>query len=210
MSFSIYALTVAAVLFIQNAALALATPPNATTLNGTYIGTYSEEYDQDFFLGVPFAQPPLGELRFAVPQSLNTSFDGTRDATSYSSACIGYGVSGITAQRDYIDRNADIGGIQSPEWNYELSEDCLYLNVVRPANYSSYEEPLPVAVWIYVSTHLRDSSMGTKRHTGRLIFPRRSVGLAVQSILHRTKQRADQHTFHRHIDQLSPRSLVSL
>ena len=100
MSFSIYALTVAAVLFIQNAAVALATPPNATTLNGTYVGTYSEEYDQDFFLGMPFAQPPLGELRFAVPQSLNTSFDGTRDATSYSSACIGYGVSGMTAQCD--------------------------------------------------------------------------------------------------------------
>ena len=137
MSFSIYALTVAAVLFIQNAALALATPPNATTLNGTYIGTYSEEYDQDFFLGVPFAQPPLGELRFAVPQSLNTSFDGTRDATSYSSACIGYGVSGMTARRDCIDRNADIGGMQSPEWNYDLSEDCLYLNVVRPADRKS-------------------------------------------------------------------------
>ncbi|KAH9837051.1 Alpha/Beta hydrolase protein [Rhodofomes roseus] len=101
--------------------------PNATALNGTYVGRYVAEYDQDFFLGIPFAQPPLGDLRFAHPHSLNTSFDGTRDATSYSSECVGYG---------------------SDQWNYPISEDCLYLNVVRPANYSAYE-PLPVGVWIH-------------------------------------------------------------
>ena len=67
--------------------------PTATTLNGTYVGRYVPEYDQDFFLGMPFAQPPVGPLRFANPQSLNTSFGGTRDATEYSVECVGYGVS---------------------------------------------------------------------------------------------------------------------
>lgn len=67
--------------------------PTATTLNGTYAGRYVPEYDQDFFLGMLFAQPPVGALRFANPQSLNTSFSGIRDATEYSVECVGYGVS---------------------------------------------------------------------------------------------------------------------
>ncbi|KAI0728491.1 carboxyesterase [Fomitopsis betulina] len=105
-----------------------ASGPTATTLNGTYAGRYVPEYNQDFFLGIPFAQPPLGDLRFANPQSLNTSFADARNATEYSPECVGYG---------------------SDQWGYLISEDCLYLNVIRPANYSSYGEPLPVGVWIY-------------------------------------------------------------
>ena len=78
----------------QNAPVAgWSTPPNATTLNGTYAGVYNAEYHQDFFLGVPYAQPPLGELRFANPRSLNASFEGTRNASEYSNECVGYGVS---------------------------------------------------------------------------------------------------------------------
>lgn len=68
-------------------------PPNATTSNGTYVGRYNAEYEQDFFLGIPFAQPPVGDLRFANPTPLTTSFDGIRSATEYSPQCIGYGVS---------------------------------------------------------------------------------------------------------------------
>ena len=77
------------------------TPPNATTLNGTYAGVYNVEYHQDFFLGVPYAQPPLGELRFANPRSLNASFEGTRNASEYSAECVGYDVSPrfISSQR---------------------------------------------------------------------------------------------------------------
>ena len=70
-------------------------PPTARTLNGTYAGRYLPEYDQDVFLGVPYAQPPLGDLRFANPHSLNTSFPGARNATEYAPECVGYGVSSI-------------------------------------------------------------------------------------------------------------------
>ncbi|GMF73061.1 unnamed protein product [Aspergillus oryzae] len=66
-------------------------PPTATVKNGTYEGKYVALYDQDLFLGIPFAQPPVGELRFQNPQSLNSTF-GTRNATEYADSCVGYGV----------------------------------------------------------------------------------------------------------------------
>lgn len=69
--------------------------PTAKVLNGTYVGTRSASYDQDFFLGMPYAQQPVGNLRFTVPQSLNESWSGTHDAKEYSDICVGYGVSTV-------------------------------------------------------------------------------------------------------------------
>jgi triacylglycerol lipase len=65
--------------------------------NGTYIGAHLSAYNQDLFLGIPYAQQPVGNLRFTVPQSLNTSWDGTRDAKEYSDICVGYGVGIISS-----------------------------------------------------------------------------------------------------------------
>jgi len=101
--------------------------PTVQTLNGTYSGVHSSVYDQDFFLGIPFAQPPVGDLRFRQAQSLNSSWSDSKPATSYSKECIGYG---------------------SDQWvlGNDVSEDCLTLNVVRPSGVSG---KLPVAVWIH-------------------------------------------------------------
>lgn len=83
------------------AATAVAAPhhgdPTVETKNGTYSGVHSPEWDQDFFLGVPYAQPPVGSLRFRNPQSLNETWDEPRKATEYSDTCVGYGVSLIGA-----------------------------------------------------------------------------------------------------------------
>lgn len=67
--------------------------PSATIKNGTVVGVHSNQYNQDFFLGIPYAQPPLGNLRFRNPQSINASFSGVYSATQYSTECVGYGVS---------------------------------------------------------------------------------------------------------------------
>lgn len=102
--------------------------PTVTIKNGTLEGRYSPEYDQDFFLGVPYAQPPVGPLRFRTPKSLNATWDAPLSVKEYGAACYGYG----SDQFPYQDN---------------LSEDCLYLNVVRPAGYEG--ETLPVAYWIH-------------------------------------------------------------
>lgn len=67
--------------------------PTVKVLNGTYVGTRNTQYNQDFFLGMPYAQQPVGNLRFTVPQPLNESWKGTREANKYSDICVGYGVS---------------------------------------------------------------------------------------------------------------------
>lgn len=65
--------------------------PRATLKNGTYEGLYLDSLDQDLFLGVPYAQPPIGDLRLRNPVSLNTTFH-TKKAVKYGLSCIGYGV----------------------------------------------------------------------------------------------------------------------
>lgn len=117
------ALRVTAALLQLVAASASASAPLATTRNGTYLGRYLAEYDQDLFLGMPYAQPPLGDLRFRSPQSLNTSLDGVRDASEYGYSCMQYHTA------------------------FNLSEDCLTVNVIRPSG--NFSDSLPVLVWIY-------------------------------------------------------------
>nr|OQO23396.1 hypothetical protein B0A51_08947 [Rachicladosporium sp. CCFEE 5018] len=99
--------------------------PSASIKNGTVTGLHSSTYNQDYFLGVPYAQPPTGENRFRIPQSINASY-GTYAATEYAPSCVGYG---------------------GDELTYPLSEDCLYLNVVRPSGYE--HQKLPIGFWIH-------------------------------------------------------------
>ena len=70
-------------LFFFASASAQAPPPTAKTLNGTYQGRYLPGWDQEVFLGLPYAQPPINQLRYRWPQSINTSFSDVRDASTY-------------------------------------------------------------------------------------------------------------------------------
>ncbi|KAK7414943.1 hypothetical protein QQX98_006268 [Neonectria punicea] len=112
--------------------------PTATIKNGTYIGVHGPEYDQDFFLGIPFAQPPVGDLRFRNPVPLDTSWKGGASATEFSPACYNYGGPATTAGTTY-------------------SEDCLTLNIVRPSGTESGAN-LPVGVWIHGGAHIQGSN----------------------------------------------------
>ena len=106
------------------------TTANATVTiqNGTLSGFHLDSFNQDVFLGIPFAQPPVGALRFEAPVALNSSWQGIKPALTYGNSCVWIGEDG-----DNRDLPTD--------------EDCLTLNVVRPAGYE--DQPLPVGIWIY-------------------------------------------------------------
>ncbi|CCH42754.1 Liver carboxylesterase 4 [Wickerhamomyces ciferrii] len=94
--------------------------------NGTISGNHLPRFNQDVFLGIPFAEPPINELRFQPPQSYNTTWSGIKSFTEYGDAC-------YSATKSVS--------------NATQSEDCLTLNVVKPHGY--YGEKLPVVIWIH-------------------------------------------------------------
>ena len=57
--------------------------PMVNVLNGSYVGVHNDYYNQNFFLGIPYAQPPVGDLRFRAPASLNSTWKDTREVVKY-------------------------------------------------------------------------------------------------------------------------------
>ncbi|KAG5274060.1 hypothetical protein AALO_G00158710 [Alosa alosa] len=89
------------------------------------------------YLGVPFATPPVGNLRLAPPQPLQ-GWEGVRDATQLPPMCV--------QDRTITDGLLEaVGLVMDP---LEASEDCLYVNVYTPAQ-PAKEAKLPVMVWIH-------------------------------------------------------------
>jgi carboxylesterase type B len=66
----------------------LAASPSITISNGTLNGGSCSGSSAIFYKGIPYAQPPIGNLRFAPPQPYDQSYDGVRDATQPPPACI--------------------------------------------------------------------------------------------------------------------------
>lgn len=77
--------TISALFFGFTNCLPYTNTPTASIKNGTYYGVHSGAYNQDFFLGIPYAQPPVGELRFRNPASLSATWEDGKEATQYSS-----------------------------------------------------------------------------------------------------------------------------
>lgn len=63
---------------------ALSSAPTVSLKNGSYFGVHDSVHKQDQFLGMPFAQPPIGDLRFANPVQVNSTWGGALPATNYA------------------------------------------------------------------------------------------------------------------------------
>jgi para-nitrobenzyl esterase len=92
--------------------------------------------------GIPFAKPPVGALRWQPPQDAE-AWTTARSATSFGNACVQYGrIYGPGSNNKY---DATIGTTLNQAVG---SEDCLYLNVWRPA---TGEGNLPVIVFFHAA-----------------------------------------------------------
>uniref|UniRef100_T1GNS1 Carboxylesterase type B domain-containing protein n=1 Tax=Megaselia scalaris TaxID=36166 RepID=T1GNS1_MEGSC len=98
---------------------------------GSLIGTNLKSYKGRqirSFLGIPYAKPPIGDLRFKPPEPF--TWEGERNATDDGSQCF---------QTYFFDPTGQAKG----------SEDCLFLNIFTPPLYRIPKEGLPVMVNIH-------------------------------------------------------------
>ncbi|KAJ7480556.1 Alpha/Beta hydrolase protein [Mycena latifolia] len=133
-----------AALLLQARGATLAAP-SVVLDSGTFIGTKSSSTTQSF-LGIPFAQPPTGDLRFRLPAPI-PAYSGTHTVTSMGPACPQQAIvlpvlTGLPEVAiDYITNTAF--GVVWPS-----AEDCLTLNVIKPSTATATSK-LPVVVWIF-------------------------------------------------------------
>ncbi|XP_040360869.2 acetylcholinesterase-like [Ixodes scapularis] len=113
--------------------------PHVRVDSGLIAGTRVQvaEKEVEAFLGIPYAVPPIGELRFKKPQP-TLPWNGTYNASSKPSPCW----------------QLDLHFIENGALNYSsASEDCLYLNIWRPMSpclkTNSCDKKLPVVVFIH-------------------------------------------------------------
>jgi para-nitrobenzyl esterase len=120
-------LAAAACFFLSMTTLSAAAEPPVTVSSGALQGTVSGAVES--FKAIPYAAPPVGALRWEPPQPV-ARWDGVRAATKFAPDCM--------QQPFPFDQATSTGG---------FSEDCLYLNVWRPAGGGG--QKLPVMVWIH-------------------------------------------------------------
>ncbi|WP_353477376.1 carboxylesterase family protein, partial [Campylobacter jejuni] len=97
------------------------------TVHGKVLGKYVtlEGFSQPVavFLGVPFAKPPLGSLRFAPPQPAEP-WSFVKNATSYPPMC--------SQDAGWAKLLSDMFSTKKEILPLKISEDCLYLNIYSP------------------------------------------------------------------------------
>lgn len=112
--------------------------PQVKTHSATFIGNTDDNYGVSSWLGIRYAEPPIGSLRLKPPQRVDN--DGTIIAKSFGAQC--FQLSGPA--------------------NVNISEDCLYLNIFKSSEAALKEhghhrdndgnddsDSLPVMVWIH-------------------------------------------------------------
>lgn len=99
---------------------------------GYITGTVVSQTGREVYIykGIPYAAPPIGELRWKPPQPA-ASWSGVRACTEFS-----------VQAAQYPDVNAPDAGKK-----VQSSEDCLYLNVLTPTEKTT--DKLPVMVWLH-------------------------------------------------------------
>jgi para-nitrobenzyl esterase len=158
---------------VLSSAASVAAPRLA--VNGeTLVGTASPTAGVDAFLGIPFAEPPTGALRWRAPVDF-VGGGGTRQATGFAPACM-QSMRILDWYRGMAER---FGAPRSAFPDLAVSEDCLYLNVWAPRRHRG--RPLPVMVFVHGGSNRSGWSYEPNYHGHRLA----AAGAVVVSIAYR-------------------------
>ncbi|XP_035297324.1 liver carboxylesterase isoform X1 [Cricetulus griseus] len=106
-------------------------------VRGSLVHVKDSDVGVHTFLGIPFAKPPVGPLRFAPPEPPEP-WSGVRDGTSHPAMCPQTDIMTLAGAKE-------MNLIVTPT---SMSEDCLYLNIYTPAH-AHEGSNLPVMVWIH-------------------------------------------------------------
>ena len=140
------------------------------TENGWVQGIPAADPRITAFKGVPFAKPPVGELRWRAPQSAE-DWDGIRPCKEFAPISI------------QTPPGLDPDNIYTKEWHVDpeipMSEDCLYLNIWTPSK--TGDENFPVFVW-YFGGGLKEGNTAEMEFDGERIARR---GIVVVTINYR-------------------------
>lgn len=110
-------------------ALTINTPSGDINGGSVMVEIENQEYTVYTFLGIPYAKPPVNDLRFRRPEPLDTAYNGF-SALKISPKCPQTGDL-------FVDPNS------------QQSEDCLYLNIYVPARASDSASGHAVMIWIH-------------------------------------------------------------
>ena len=129
-------------------------------LVNTPCGILSGRQERGFqsFLGVPYAAPPVGELRFRRPE-LPAPWEGVRQAKRYGDYCPQPG------KRETLEKEA------------AANEDCLTLNIFTPG---CDDKKRPVAVWIHGGAYMTGCASEASRQGGWLCRREDMVVVSIQ------------------------------
>lgn len=132
----------------------------ADTQKGKIQGVYKGEYTE--FRGIPYAKPPVGELRWKPPAEI-VPWDKVYKADRFSCKC--------PQLKSLIGTIYQIEFYNEAEYQVPMDEDCLYLNIWTSAK--TPEEKLPVVMWIHGGAYV--SGYGHEIEFGGEAYAKRNV-----------------------------------
>jgi para-nitrobenzyl esterase len=141
-------------LFVATARVPAALPDSVRVDGGTVSGTSGASGEIRMFKGIPYAAPPIGDLRWKAPRPV-AHWDGVRQATQFAARCMQGGFGGGGGRQGGGRQGRQTGAPPAaaapaapaaftPPAQPPTSEDCLYLNVWTPATSASDRKPVMV------------------------------------------------------------------
>lgn len=143
--------------------------------NGKIRGVYNKDKSVQIYAGIPYAKPPVGDLRWKEPQDVE-NWEGIRDCTHFGPKSMQPGSNAVTGSLVdiYSEKGWHPNFNMQPEQN--KSEDSLYLNIWRPNNDKT---DLPILVFIHGGS-LTTGSSAFENYNGEEMAKRDVIMITIQ------------------------------